>query len=234
MNASRFLATTVLASSLAMPALAGATTLDYTVLGDITGMSSFSTNGLTATAGGGGTLDINSSGLGVVGGVHPFTIDTSESVLFSFDSGGATGVGFGSATAFRNPSVPATTPILVEAFGVGGASLGVWGFPVFGTVGMGTPIDVSGLFGNVPLTAFRIAGSGVEAGIGVWQVKYTNAPPQAPAVPEPTTLVLCASGLVLVGWRKSRATRAPRQDEDAGLSRQDDAGLNVRAMPLMQ
>jgi hypothetical protein len=205
------LAAVGLLSSLAVPTTARATTITYSIVGSFSG-ATFGTGGLTATAQNGGTLSIVSgSGLGVLGGGGGLgagldAIDNTESVLFSFDSGGATGVAFGSDAAFSNGG---GLLMNLEAFDVHGASLGLLTFNILDATSIGTPIDVSALFGNVVLSAFRIAGPGTDVGIELHSVAFTDV--AATAVPEPGTLLLCASGLALVGRARRRATQATRR-----------------------
>jgi hypothetical protein len=193
MHAFRYIAVTVLLSSLAAPSVARATTITYTNVGSFNG-TTFTTSGLTATAENAGTLAIVSgTGLGVLGGLGGSSgsfdaIDGTESVRFSFDSGGATDVAFGSIAGFSTGS----QVMNLEAFDVHGLSLGVQAFNLFDSVNAGTPLDVSALFGDV---------------IELHQVAFTDAAPPPPAVPEPTTLLLCTTGLVLAGTRKLRARR---------------------------
>ena len=207
MKGLRYIAITMvgLLSSLAMSAVAGATTITYSIVGSFSG-TTFTNSGLTATAQNGGTLSIVSGkGLGVLGGGGGLgpgfdAIDNDESVLFSFDSGGATGVAFGANAGFSNGG---GSLMNLEAFDVHGASLGIQTFNFLDALATGTPLDVSALFGNVVLSAFRIAGPGTDVGIELHSVAFTDAAPAA--VPEPGTLLLCASGLALVGRARRRA-----------------------------
>lgn len=198
------LATAVLVSSFALPTLAGATTINYQGVGDFAG-TSFSINGLTATAENGGSLGISFTGLGVVGGLDPgrVLIDTTESVRFTFDSGGATGVAFGYSAGTSNSA--ANRVWNIEGFDLQGASLGLATFDIIDAVGV-TPINVSARFGNVALSAFRLFGNGGNSGGSLARVAFTDAPPP-PAVPEPTTLLLCTTGLAFAGYRRRRMTR---------------------------
>jgi hypothetical protein len=199
-----------LLSSLVMPSVARATTITYSAVGSFSG-TTFSTSGLTATAQNAGTLSIVSgAGLGVLGGGGGLgggldAIDNNESVLFSFDSGGATGVAFGSDAAFSNGG---GFLMNLEAFDVHGASLGVQTFNILNATSSGTPIDVSALFGNVVLSAFRIAGPGTDVGIELHSVVFNDV--ASTAVPEPGTLLLCASGLAFVGRARARRRATSR------------------------
>jgi hypothetical protein len=204
-----------LLSLLAMPAVVGATTITYSIVGSFSG-TTFTNSGLTATAQNGGTLSIVSgSGLGVLGGGLGGgldAIDNDESVLFSFDSGGATGVAFGAGAGFSNGG---GLLMNLEAFDVHGASLGLQTFNFLDAVSNGTPIDVSALFGNVVLSAFRIAGPGTDVGIELHTVAFTDVAPAA--VPEPGTLLLCASGLAFVGRARRRAAATRRRSVSADI-----------------
>jgi hypothetical protein len=208
MNPYRYFAATVLLSlsSLLVPSAAKATTIDYSTVGAFSG-ASFTTNGLTATAQKGGTLSIESGrGLGVQGGGLSGSfdaIDEDESVLFSFVSGAATGVAFGASGGFSNGA--SSFLMNVEGFDTHGASLGIQTFDFLTAVSFGTPIDVSALFGNVQLSAFSVAGNGEAVGIEMLHVAFTDAAEPPPAVPEPTTLLLCVSGLAMAGARKIRS-----------------------------
>ena len=122
-------------------------------------------------------------------------------MLFSFDSGGATGVAFGADAGFTNGG---GLLMNLEAFDVHGASLGLQTFNFLNAVSNGTPIDVSALFGNVVLSAFRIAGPGTDVGIELHSVAFTDAAPAA--VPEPGTLLLCVSGLAAAAIRRRSAS----------------------------
>lgn len=200
----RSIAATILVSSLALPALAGATTIDYSTVGPFSG-TTFTTNGLTATAQNAGTLSIKSGiGLGVVGGGLPPDIDAidgNESVLFSFQSGAATDVAFGGSSGFSNSA--SNFFLNLEGFDIHGTSLGIQTFNFLDAISFATPIDVSAAFGDVPLSAFTIAGNGQSVGIELLKVTFTDAA-TPPAVPEPATLLLCGSGLAFIGARLRR------------------------------
>lgn len=82
----------------------------------------------------------------------------------------------------------------LEAFDLSGLSLGLHTFDPNSATG--SFIDVSGLYGNVTLSAFRLAGGGnLDAGLTGGSLRLVNFT-DAPQVPEPATLLLCATGLV--------------------------------------
>jgi PEP-CTERM motif-containing protein len=49
--------------------------------------------------------------------------------------------------------------------------------------------------------AFRLAGTGLNTGGSLRNVALIDAPPP-PVVPEPTTLLLCTTGLAFAGYRR--------------------------------
>ncbi len=209
-HASRYpaLAAILLVAPLMLPLAASATTIEYSTVGSFTG-TTFATGGLTATAQNAGTLSIVSgSGLGVLGGGLSGSfdaIDANESVLFSFDSGAATDVAFGASGGFSNGA--SSFLMNIEGFDIHGVSLGIQTFDFLNAVSFGTPINVSALFGNTTLSAFTIAGNGEPVGIELFHVAFTDvdAVPDPATVPEPTTLLLCATGLAIGGARKLRS-----------------------------
>src|SRR5262249_45481058 len=167
----------LLVSSLAAPSVARATTITYANVGSFSG-TTFDTGGLTATAQNAGTLSIvQSHGLGVLGGggglgAGSDAIDNNESVLFSFDSGAATDVAFGANASFSNGG---ELLMDLEAFDIHGASLGVKTFNFLDAVNVNPVLNVSALFGNTVLSAFRIAGPGTNVGIELDKVTFTDA-----------------------------------------------------------
>lgn len=207
MHALRYIAATVFVSSLAMPSAVRATTIDYSSVGSFTG-TTFTTDGLTATAQNGGTLSLESGrGLGVQGGGLSGSfeaIDGDEAVLFAFQNGNATDVAFGASGGFSNGA--SSLLLNLEGFDTHGVSLGHQTFGFLNAVSFGTPINVSSLFGNTALSAFSIAGNGQAVGIELFHVAFNDPAPAA--VPEPATLVLCATGLALAGARRMRSRLA--------------------------
>jgi hypothetical protein len=92
---------------------------------------------------------LNFNGLGVVGGTHDTTLDPGESVLFSFSSL-ATDVSYSVQFGSDGDTDGQFAEASVEGYGAGGTLLGV------GIVGSLGVQDVSSLFGDAPLSAFRL------------------------------------------------------------------------------
>jgi hypothetical protein len=130
------------------------------------------------------------------GGIGDLIINDSESVLFQFVAGPATNVKFGSSLANLQPN----PNLNLEGFDAGGAPLGVVSFDVDNAVSSGgTPIDVSGLLGNVPLSGFAVEGNGTDAGLTIAEVSFVST------VLEPSTLATAAvAGRAGLGalWRR--------------------------------
>lgn len=183
--------------------------VDYKAQGNQVVSSPYSLGGLTATTGGGEQIaiqqDVFFGGLGVVGGltfdnsgfIFEF-IDGSESVLFSFEGGPATEVSFD--WGFWLFTTDTSRIFSLEGFGAGGGSLGTVTFNITENQ------DVSALFGNVPLSAFKITGNSEKAGLVVGVVRFTVS-----AVPEPESIVTALMGLALVGGLAYRSGRGWRR-----------------------
>ena len=92
---------------------------------------------------------LNFNGLGVVGGTHETTLDPGESVFFQFSTP-ATGVSYSVQFGSDGDTDGTFAEASVEGYGADGSLLGV------GSVGSLGTKDVSGLFGNAPLSAFRV------------------------------------------------------------------------------
>jgi hypothetical protein len=171
---------------------ARADTVDYSQQGTFTQTTPLSVGGLTATPGTGQTLDIYAYGLGVEGGFSPIYIDESDSVRFSFDAGAATGVSFSRSDVLQ----VSDAPMILEGFDASGASLGTVGFHAIANLAdppADPPVNVSALFGGVPLSGFKISGNGSATGLTVWKVTFTPLPPDT----TPPTITATASKSVL-------------------------------------
>jgi hypothetical protein len=170
-------------TSQSLQTASAATTVNYGKLGTFTQATTFTTGGITATTN--GTFQVTADtantygGIGVVGGIGSDVIDSTESVLFTFDNKLATNVSvlWGTYTVFSRSTLPT-----IEAFGNGGVSLGAFNYS--------DDVFLSTLVGNQPLTAFRVTG-GNRRGIDVASITYTSLPlPATGAAPEPTSLAL--------------------------------------------
>lgn len=194
------------AGLMVFPTLAAAAFVDYTVPVPFTTNAPLTIGGLTATAGGGQSLGLDSFGLGVVGGSDAlgYSIDTNESVLFEFTGGLAAGVSLIENFAFNGGN----QDLNLEGLGVGMASLGVVQFNIFA----GFPnLNVSAAFGDVPLSGFRIFGNGTGSGIDIASVSFTpvvTSVPELDATAGTSAIALLAGALILVGERRGQVIRA--------------------------
>lgn len=174
--------------------IARADTVNFGNLSTQTASSPYSIGGLTIT--GSGTLSFeNARGFGILGGnfAGGQLIDGNEFAKFSFNLGIATGVSYNSVSA--NAVSADNSRYGVEGFGPGGASLGV----VFVAYNAGfSGVNVSALFGNVPLSSFNIEGGSAGSGTNVYSLTFSPAAVNN-AVPETgnTALLLAASLLPL-------------------------------------
>jgi hypothetical protein len=176
--------------------------VDFTAQGNFTTAGPFSLGGVTIT--GSSTLSFHSGfpdGFGILGGstVPPGfqVIGGGEFARFDFNAGSATGVSFFSGVA---ENIGGGSPnVGIQGFGIGGGSLGIQLVNVFGP--FPGPYDVSSLFGNVPLSAFRITGGSPDAGLNLASLTFTPA-----GVPEPTSLLawglVSAAGFVATRLRR--------------------------------
>jgi hypothetical protein len=124
------------------------TVADFTTLGTFQ-TPSLDVGGIVVT--GSANINVlNLNGLGVVGGIFDDTIDGSEFLEFSFSAGIALEVSYDVSSAGNQDGDGTAGDAILEAFDVGGTSLGT-----VAVSGSGT-LDVSGMFGNVPLSAFKV------------------------------------------------------------------------------
>jgi hypothetical protein len=163
--------------------LAHATSTSFTGLGTFT-TPTLLTGDVTVT----GSADISVlqfNGLGIVGGFDDTVVDSFESISFFFASPEAADVEI--SFSFRN-SLLVTD---IEGFELGGASLGIV------TLGMpfDTPLDVSALFGGVPLESVTLTTTAASFRIGA--ISFTP-------IPEPSTGLLFVLGLVGMASVKTR------------------------------
>lgn len=104
----------------------------------------------------------------IVGGSGDNVIDGAETVLFTFTGGPATGVRVNPALGLPGGGGTAVT---LEAFGVGGGSLGVFTYLGPGNKGFFDNPDLSSRVGGTALSGFRITGGRRAA--RVWEVLPT-------------------------------------------------------------
>jgi hypothetical protein len=171
-----------------------AATVDYTALGSFT-TPALNTGGILVT----GSANVNIApgfGVGIVGGVLDGWIDGSEFVDFTF-AAPAVNVSYQLLPIGDIDTDGIFGERIVEAFAVGGSSLGAFSQSGFAT-------QVSSLFGNVPIERFRLTPDG--DGFGLASVTFDTAP-----TPLPAALPLFATGLGalgLLGWRRKRKAAA--------------------------
>jgi hypothetical protein len=172
--------------------------VDYTAVAAFWQTTPLTVSGLTATPGAGETLTGGGPGgggpgLGVFGGsddINEHTIDGSESVTFTFDAGAATGVTF---QVFYNLNFSGGNPNFnLEGFAADGHSLGTVTFNI--SDAYYNAVDVSGAFGGVPLSGFKISGNGTNDGMDLWKVSFT---PKTPTDTVPPSITATANKHVL-------------------------------------
>jgi hypothetical protein len=159
-------------------------TVDYLNIGTFQ-TTELDQGGITVT--GSSTVSVlNLNGLGIVGGSSDDSVDGLEVIEFSFNSGSALNLSYFIDNADDTNFDDVFGERTLEAFGVGGASLGeirqtdIGDFPV------------SALFSNVPIERFTLTSFIVDR-FRVGSVTYS-------AVPIPPALWLFGSGLLgLIG-----------------------------------
>ena len=181
-----------LCAALTFPSLASATTIDYGSFASFTGPP-FSSDGMTVT----GYSDV-AIYPGVSIGIGDYSISGGEFINFAFDTPAAAV----SYNVFQSSTLPPYSynsgERILEAFGVGGASLGTtnqYGGGVF---------DVSAAFGNALIEGFRLT-TYTETGFALDRISFESVS----AVPLPAALPLYGAGLAVmgfIGWRRKRKT----------------------------
>ena len=161
------------------PALA--TTERFTGLGTFT-TPSIANGNLTVT----GSADINVlqfNGLGIVGGFNDTVVDSLEFISFSFAADAVLDVEI--LFSFRNGVLETD----IEGFEPGGASLGTATL----VMPFDSPLDVSALFGDVPLESVTLTATFASFRIG--RISFTP-------IPEPSAALLLGFGLVVLAGRR--------------------------------
>ncbi|MBW4661392.1 MAG: PTPA-CTERM sorting domain-containing protein [Drouetiella hepatica Uher 2000/2452] len=188
---------------------ATAATVDFRNQGNLT-TPQFSQNGLTVT--GSNTLNITSggffSGLGVVGNTNQ-AIDLGESALFQFSPDGASNVSLFSSFIFVSGGT-SNASFNFEGFAPGGNSLGVVSLSLSGFFPAIQPsgLDVSGLFSNSTLSAFRFTSDGAPSPTTGANISQLSFNPIAPPTPIPTPALLPGLlGMGIAAWHKRRKQR---------------------------
>ena len=122
------------------------------------------------------------NGLGIVGGLNDNTVDTVEYIEFSYPIG-AIDISYYISFTGNNDNDDTTGDRILEAFAVGGASLG----PIFQSGGGGM-LPVSSHYGNQPIERFVLTPQGDSFRVG--SVTFTT-------IPEPATATLALVALCL-------------------------------------
>jgi len=157
---------------------------------------SYSEGGVTVT-GSGDIFALNLNGLGVVGGSFDNTVDGGEWIKFAFDMPAENISYWISSAGQSGGSTPGKRTI--EAFGVGGVSLGLFADEWSGDA------DVSALYSGALIESFILTSEAVTS-FRVGTVDFDLV--QVSVVPLPAAIPLYASGLVLLGflgWRKKKS-----------------------------
>jgi hypothetical protein len=163
-----------LALCVAVPLSAG--TIDYRFVSGVdVQTTSFDSGGVTVT-GGPGLVFVNvSNGLSIIGGNNS-AVDPGEFLAFSFDGGPVSGISF----QVNNTLIAGAS---LQAFGPGG-SLGSQAVSISAGGGV---TDVSGLFGNQPISNFTLSTT-----TGAYRLDILTF------APEPSSFVLLALGLLAI------------------------------------
>ena len=172
-----------------------AATVDFRDDGTFTSPS-YSEGGVTVT-GSGDIYSLNLNGLGVVGGNFDNTIDSGEWIRFSFDTPAENISYWVTSAGQAGGSTPGKRTI--EAFGIGGISLGLFDDSWAGVT------DISVLYGGALIESFVLTSEAVT-NFRIGSVDFDLV--QVSAVPLPAAIPLYGSGLALLGflgWRKRRA-----------------------------
>lgn len=138
---------------------------------------------------------------GVEGGFAALPFIPPEFVDFTFNVA-AGDVVYSLEIAAKTSSVPGEAGIrLVEGFGLDGNSLGV--FQQSGVTGPGTfgAFPVSELFGNAPLSRFRLTPL-IDHGFSVRSIAYNTVT----AVPEPNSILAIGLSIAWAAFRRRKST----------------------------
>lgn len=136
-----------------------------------------------------GSADVQAlflNGLAIVGGFDDFVVDGAEWIQFTFTGAPAIGVSYFVPAAGNTNGNGTVGDRFLEAFDALGNSLGSVAQDSSGT------FQVSTLFGNAPLSRFRLTADVDTFRVG--SLTYELAQPTA--IPEPSSLALAASGVL--------------------------------------
>lgn len=183
-------------ASLAVAGAASATTVNFRTLGTFTTPLLLYTGG---SANGSANVNIASgTGLGVVGGASSTAVDTAEFVEFHFTAPSAS-VSY--SIAFCSASGAPCGSRTLEAFGVGGVSLGTVSQSSIGGFSLST------FFGDAIITGFRLTSNAAISQFVVGSLTFQDAPPAI--VPLPAALPLFLAGLAGLGFAHATRRRQP-------------------------
>ena len=126
-------------------------TIDYTALGTFNAPTVVQ-QGVTIS--GSANVQVSANGLGIVGGLDDTQIDINEFIEFAFtQAGSATAISY-RVQAAQDTNNGVLAERTLEAFGIGGTSLGTVPQIHFDSA-------VSSLFGDQPIERFRLTSPGV-------------------------------------------------------------------------